>query len=90
MIILDGTEVKVEHFPDGTQRIVLENLPKMEWRNTHEITWKFEMEEELSTLIYVTRHLRNMPCIQEIYLNLLYLPNARMDRSIALWVQTSL
>ena len=80
MIILDGTEVKVEHFPDGTQRIVLENLPKMEWRNTHEITWKFEMEEELSTLIYVTRHLRNMPCIQEIYLNLLYLPNARMDR----------
>lgn len=80
MIILDGTEVKVDHFPDGTQRIVLENLPKMEWRNTHEITWKFEMEEELSTLIYVTRHLRNMPCIQEIYLNLLYLPNARMDR----------
>ena len=51
MIILDGTEVKVEHFPDGTQRIVLENLPKMEWRNTHEITWKFETEEELSTLI---------------------------------------
>ena len=48
MIILDGTEVKVEHFPDGTQRIVLENLPKMEWRNTHEITWKFETEEELS------------------------------------------
>lgn len=80
MIILDGTEVKVEHFPDGTQRIVLENLSKMEWRNTHEITWKFEREEELSTLIYVTRHLRNMPCIQEIYLNLLYLPNARMDR----------
>lgn len=80
MIILDGTEVRVEHFPDGTQRIVLENLPKMEWRNTHEITWKFETEEELSTLIYVTRHLRNMPCIQEIYLNLLYLPNARMDR----------
>lgn len=52
----------------------------MEWRNTHEITWKFEREEELSTLIYVTRHLRNMPCIQEICLNLLYLPNARMDR----------
>lgn len=58
MIILDGTEVKVEHFPDGTQRIVLENLPDMEWRNTHEITWKFEREEELSTLIYITRHLR--------------------------------
>lgn len=45
MIILDGTEVKVEHFPDGTQRIVLENLPNMEWRNTHEITWKFEREK---------------------------------------------
>lgn len=80
MIILDGIEVKVAHFPDGTQRIVLDNLPKMKWRNMHEITWKFEREEELSTLIYVTRHLRNMPCIQEIYLNLLYLPNARMDR----------
>ena len=31
MIILDGTEVNVAHFPDGTQRIILENLPKMEW-----------------------------------------------------------
>lgn len=28
MIILDGTEVKVEHFPDGAQRIVLEKSPE--------------------------------------------------------------
>lgn len=82
MIILDGTEIKVEHFPDGTQRIVMENCLRMRMRPVHEITWKYEKEEELSTLIYVTRHLRNIPIIQrhEINLNLLYLPNARMDR----------
>ena len=79
MIKLNGKEIKVEHFPDGTQRITLENMRPLD-SGVHDIEWKFECEEELSTLIYVTRHLKNIPGEQKIYLNLPYLPNARMDR----------
>lgn len=78
MISLNGREVKVEHFPDGTQRINL-MLNDM-FTDVDKITWKFEKEEELSTLIYVTKHLKNFPEAYKIYLNLPYLPNARMDR----------
>lgn len=78
MISLNGREVKVEHFPDGTQRINL-MLNDM-FTDVDKITWKFEKEEELSTLIYVTKHLKNFPEAYKICLNLPYLPNARMDR----------
>lgn len=78
MISLNGREVKVEHFPDGTQRINL--MLNDIFTDVDKITWKFEKEEELSTLIYVTKHLKNFPEAYKIYLNLPYLPNARMDR----------
>ena len=51
MIILNGKEVKVEHFPDGTQRIVLDDCFYQKYNN---ITWKYEKEEELSALIYLS------------------------------------
>ena len=65
MISLNGREVKVEHFPDGTQRINL-MLNDM-FTDVDKITWKFEKEEELSTLIYVTKHLKNFPEAYIIY-----------------------
>jgi ribose-phosphate pyrophosphokinase len=77
MIILNGKEVKVEHFPDGTQRIVLDDCFYQKYNN---ITWKYEKEEELSALIYITKHLKNFPYIKSIDLTMFYLPNARMDR----------
>lgn len=77
MIILNGNEVQVEHFPDGTQRIKLEDRFGQKYNH---ITWKYEKEEELLTLIYITRHLKNMPYIKSIDLIMFYLPNARMDR----------
>ena len=77
MITLNSKEVKVEHFPDGTQRIVLDDCFYQKYNN---ITWKYEKEEELSTLIYITKHLKNFPYIKSIDLTMFYLPNARMDR----------
>ena len=82
MIKVNGEEIKIEHFPDGTQRLKM-NCEFCE--KEYVISWVYEKEEELSTLIYITRHLRNLPQpsnpdVQKIYLVLSYLPNARMDR----------
>ena len=81
MIEVNGQEIKIEHFPDGTQRLKIDcEYIKKEYI----IYWTYEKEEELSTLIYITKHLRNLPQnshdVQKIYLVLSYLPNARMDR----------
>lgn len=81
MIKVNGQEIKIEHFPDGTQRLNI-NCEYLEER--YVICWVYEKEEELSALIYITKHLRNLPYTmdncQKIYLVLDYLPNARMDR----------
>lgn len=79
MIKVNGRVIKVEHYPDGTQKINLGFDPTKE--SYHEITWLYEKEEELATLIYITRHLRDS-CGQRanILLKMPYLPNARMDR----------
>lgn len=75
MIKLNNKEVKIEHFPDGTQRL---NDIYIDEENV--IEWFYEKEEELSTLIYLTRHLKNLSYVHSIKLQMLYLPNARMDR----------
>lgn len=81
MIKVNGEEIKIEHFPDGTQRLNI-NCEYLE--KQYIVSWVYEKEEELSTLIYITKHLRNLPYTmdnsQRIYLVLSYLPNARMDR----------
>lgn len=78
MIWIDGEQVNVEHFPDGTQRISIPNIREiMPFAAT--ILWKYDDESELSTLIYITRHLKN-ECHIKLYLTMPYLPNARMDR----------
>ena len=76
MIKLHDKEVRVEHYPDGTQKIILDRYPIYNMT----ITWKFEKEEELSTLIYLVSHIKNRPYTQKVVLNLPYFPNARMDR----------
>ena len=78
MITVNGNELMIEHFPDGTQRL------KCDVDGTrHKIVWLYEREEELSTLIYVTKHIRNssQSTEKEVVLVLPYLPNARMDRT---------
>ena len=79
MIRVNDEIINIEHFPDGTQRLRINDLVKS--RN-YNIRWIYEKEEELSTLIYITRHLRNNPWTKSVRLTIDYLPNARMDRIV--------
>lgn len=78
MIKVNDEVINIEHFPDGTQKLSVESM----WNASggYSIKWRYEKEEELSTLIFITRHLRNNPYTKSISLRMNYLPNARMDR----------
>lgn len=78
MIKVNEEVIDIEHFPDGTQKLSVESM----WRSfgDYSVDWRYEKEEELSTLIYITRHLRSNPCTKSVRLKMNYLPNARMDR----------
>ena len=82
MIKVNSEIVKVEHFPDGTQRINLDvknGNPTIPFEVS--ITWKYENDEECMTLWYVVNHLRNHVNATAYYLIMDYIPNARLDRT---------
>lgn len=79
MIKLSGKVIKVDHFPDGTT-LMKQALDHNMYKGGAKIEWFFENNEELITLIYLTKHLRQYG-IRDIYLNLPYIPNARQDRA---------
>ena len=72
-------EIAVGHFTDGTLKIKCP-ISRLAGKklDTH-IIWHYEKEEELSTLIQLTLHLRDHG-VQDIILDMPYLPNARQDR----------
>jgi len=76
MIKINEIEIKIEHFPDGTLRLK-EPFYRYDYGVT--ISWIYEKEEELSALIYLTKHIKQNYSGQ-LYLQLYYCPNARMDR----------
>lgn len=78
MIKLNGEIVKVGHFPDGTLLLKEEGV----WcgGGNHKIEWYFENNEELVTLIFLVKHLKNYNKTRKIDLYLPYIPNARQDR----------
>ena len=85
MIKINGFEVEVGHFPDGTQcikfpyNIVCNYDDETERRVS--ISWFYDSDEELFTLAsavdYIKRNFDNNPLID---LHLPYVPNTRMDR----------
>ena len=77
MIIVNGQEIKIERFPDGTQRLSVR--PPKSLISNH-IIWRYESEIECMTLWYIVKHLRENNPLRVIYLTLPYVPNARMDR----------
>lgn len=77
MIKVNDEVINIEHFPDGTQRLRIDSISIS---RSYNIRWIYEKEEELSTLIYITRHLRNNPWTRSVRLTMDYVPNARMDR----------
>lgn len=76
MIKLNGQIVEQNHFPDGT--LLLKQEPEM--FDVQTIRWFFESNEELVTLIFLTKHLREYG-VETINLYMPYLPNARQDRT---------
>ena len=76
MIKWNGNQYETKHFPDGTQLLkVEEDLMK----NSHiECMWQYETEEELLTIMYLTRHFQEKG--KTVSLIMPYIPNARMDR----------
>lgn len=74
MILVNGRNVNFTNFPDGTSsfRFSLE-------AGTCNISWKYDNDAECMHLLYLVKHLRAMG-IDDLYLNMPYIPNARMDR----------
>lgn len=80
MIKVNGEIVNPNKFPDGT--FLLNFNPKYfvsDKESEIKIKWYFENNEEIITLIFVTKHLRKLG-FKNIYLYMPYIPNARMDR----------
>ena len=79
MIFINNIEYKLKTFPDGT--LCMLDMPSIDLCPFVNITWKYDKDSELVALQYIVYHIReNYPLIKDIYLNLPYIPNARMDR----------
>ena len=84
MIKVNGFEIKPENFPDGTRCILNfdENVINWPLNNEIVITWLYENDSEMSTLLFLTQHIKEtFKTYSRIRLILPYVPNARMDRT---------
>lgn len=72
-------ELEVKRFPDGTLLLNIDTIFNFEDYREATIIWYFESNEELVTLIYVTKSLQAHG-VTSIYLEMPYTPNARQDR----------
>ena len=79
MIKIDNEIIKIEHFPDNTQR--LNSLPNIHKISDITFSWKYESDEELVTLVFLVNHLRDNGFKGNFILYLDYCPNSRMDRT---------
>ena len=75
MITMNGIEVQIGSFPDGTilMRDTQPGMPNIR------LEWKFENDREFLCLIYLVKHLHRLG-FEHIDLYMPYIPNARMDR----------
>ena len=84
MILLNGSEIQIRRrFPDGTFSFpVPREQLSYKWHSKEhaEIAWKYENEEEMAALYYITQHIRRQLGVKRITLYLPYCPNARLDR----------
>ena len=78
MIKINEQVIEQNHFPDGTL-LLKETVSYDVSTRMADIQWLFENNEELVTLIYLTKHLRDSG-IEHIDLYMPYIPNARQDR----------
>lgn len=74
MIKLNDVEIKLDKYPDGT--FLFKDIPPIGPKNL--IEWFFESMEEMSAIIYLTQYCKDHGT--KIYLDMPYVPDARMDR----------
>ncbi len=75
MIKLNGKQIEIGNFPDGTI-LIKENVPE---GDKVTVSWFFENDRELVALIYLTNHIKAHGQ-DNIHLYMPYIPNARQDR----------
>ena len=78
MILIDDVQINLGNFPDGTMLVKYEPLIEQLVHGA-KIEWKYENDTELLGLIYLVKHLRAFG-VEELYLHMPYIPNARQDR----------
>ena len=78
MIKVNNKEIKVGHFPDGTQCIEFSDTQPYD--NINKVEWFYDSDEEVFTLMCVVDMIRRNSKNSIINLRVPYLPNARMDR----------
>lgn len=85
MIKVNGEEIKIEHFPDGTPRINLNinNIVEYEYDGCAyvDIDWFYENDSELFYLMLIKKHIERHFTDVHYVLYMPYVPNARMDRT---------
>lgn len=79
MIYLNDVKVEIGHFPDGT--LLLKQDVKMQRDKNSKVVirWHYENNEELVALYFLVNHI-NASGIENIELDMPYIPNARQDR----------
>lgn len=78
MLKIDGKSIDIGNYPDGTLLLKCDPQPYIK-AGYAKLTWKYEHEGEFMALIYIVKHLRSHG-VNDIYLYMPYIPNARMDR----------
>lgn len=76
MIKLNEKVVTIDHFPDGT--ILMKEYVEDPTKEVV-ITWNYENNEEMMALYFLTNHLQDAG-VEDIILDMPYIPNARQDR----------
>ena len=78
MLKVNNNLIKVNHFPDKTQSIVLD-FHIHSGENNITFNWRYENDEEMVTLIFLVNHFKEIYSNKKYILNLGYVPNSRMD-----------
>lgn len=80
MIEVDGKVIDIGSFPDGSMLVKHDHTyGDGTYSRRAFITWRYENDREFLCLIYLVKHLQSHG-VEEIYLNMPYIPNARQDR----------
>ena len=79
MLKLNDKIISLGYFPDGA--LLIKEYVERDFTSERsaKIIWRFENNEELVALIYLTKHLRAHG-VERIHLEMPYIPNARQDR----------